>query len=60
MPSHNPYAVFPFAVNLLVIVAQSYIVISGRKFTHTKRVVFGFGGCSIILVILPFAATINP
>jgi hypothetical protein len=60
MPTHNPYSVFPFAVNLLVVVAQSYLVISGRKYTHTKRVVFGFGGCSIIMILLPLAATMSP
>lgn len=59
MPGHNPYSVFPFGVNLLVVAAQCYLVISGRKFTHTKRVVVGFGGCSVILVLLPFAATIK-
>ena len=59
MPGHNPYAVFPFAVNLLVVAAQCYLVISGRKFTHTKRVVSGFGGCSVVLLLLPIAVTLS-
>lgn len=46
-------------MNILVVAAQCYLVVSGRKYTHTKRVVVGFSGCAVVLLLLPVAVTLS-
>lgn len=61
MPDQNPLTVYPLAVNCFVTTVQVLLVIYGPRFSYTQRLIPGFIGCGIIMLIIPFACKLpNP
>lgn len=56
MPNVNVYSVYPMSNNLLVVVFSVWITLMGGRMSNTCKMMTGFTGSIIIMLILPFAA----
>ena len=60
MPGYNVYGIYPFAVNLLVTVAQVTFTILAGRVSYSFKIITGFLGCAIIMMALPFLGKLEP
>jgi len=54
MVGYNPATVYPFAVNILVTVAQVVNVILGKRVDYSQKLIPCFIGSAVIMIALPF------
>ena len=55
MPAkYAPASTYPFAVNLLLVFVQIFVVTTGDKFTYSKRFFIAATGLAAIVLVLPY------
>ena len=59
MPDQNPLTVYPFAIEVFMLIAMFWVIISGKKYSFTTRIVTCFIISAIVIIILPFLAEIG-